>query len=164
MSQVWIILFAPLVAALLITLFTRRWPGLSAGLSIGAILIGFILSLQVFLALGSGQVLSPAPLQWLIVGNVRIEMGAVVDRLSALMLLVGYLVFRSQSRKPTLGLEGLIGEIGEVKVKLAPSGKVFVHGEYWNAQGDGEIGIGEKVEVVGIDGMCLRVRRLSEGR
>ncbi len=88
MSQVWIILFAPLVAALLITLFTRRWPGLSAGLSIGAILIGFILSLQVFLALGSGQVLSPAPLQWLIVGNVRIEMGAVVDRLSALMLLV----------------------------------------------------------------------------
>ena len=86
-----------------------------------------------------------------------------VETLSILMLLVGYLVFKSQRRKPTLGLEGLIGEIGDVQVKLSPSGKIFVHGEYWNAEGEGEIAVGEKVRVVGFDGMCLKVKRLSDG-
>ncbi|MBI1994758.1 MAG: NfeD family protein, partial [Deltaproteobacteria bacterium] len=87
-----------------------------------------------------------------------------VGTLSALMLLLGYLVFKSQKRKPTLGLEGLLGEIGEVKAALNPTGKIFVHGEYWNAEGDGEIGAGEKVRVVGVEGMTLKVRRLSEHR
>ena len=88
MSQVWVILFAPLLAAALITLFTRRSQGLSAALSIGAILIGFGCVLQLFAALGSGQSLSPAPIQWLNVGPVHVEIGATVDRLSLLMLLV----------------------------------------------------------------------------
>ena len=85
-----------------------------------------------------------------------------VFTLSALMLLLGYLVFKSQKRKPTLGLEGLIGEVGEVRLRMSPNGKVFVHGEYWNAEGDGEIAVGEKVRVVGFEGMCLKVQRLSE--
>ena len=80
------------------------------------------------------------------------------------MLLLGYLVFKSQTRKPTLGMEGLIGEIGEVRLKMNPDGKVFVHGEYWNAEGDGEITVGEKVRVVGFEGMRLKVRRLSESQ
>jgi membrane-bound serine protease (ClpP class) len=87
-----------------------------------------------------------------------------VATLSALMVVLGYLVFKSQRRKPTLGLEGLIGEIGDVRVTLNPTGKIFVHGEYWNAEGDGEIAAGEKVRVVGFDGMCLKVTRLSEGQ
>lgn len=87
-----------------------------------------------------------------------------VFTLSALMLLLGYLVFKSQTRKPTLGMEGLIGEIGEVRLKMNPDGKVFVHGEHWNAEGDGEITVGEKVRVVGFEGMRLKVRRLSESQ
>ena len=54
-------------------------------------------------------------------------------------LLVSYLVVRSQRRKPSLGSEGLVGEIGEVKQQIAPGsagGKIFVHGEYWNAVAD----------------------------
>lgn len=82
-----------------------------------------------------------------------------VATLSACMLAIGYLVFRSQSAKPTLGLEGLVGEIGDVRAKLAPLGKVFIHGEYWNAEANEEIDVGEKVEVTGYDGMSLRVRR-----
>jgi membrane-bound serine protease (ClpP class) len=61
-----------------------------------------------------------------------------------------------------LGREGLIDEIGEVRVKLKPRGKVFVHGEYWDAESDGEIEVGEAVRVVGFDGMRLRVQRLSQ--
>lgn len=86
-----------------------------------------------------------------------------VGTLSAFILLIGYLVFKSQKGKPTLGMHGLIGEIGEVRVSLNPTGKIFVHGEYWNAEGDGEIPAGEKVKVVGFDGMHLKVRRVSEG-
>ncbi|HMF52299.1 MAG TPA: nodulation protein NfeD [Candidatus Saccharimonadales bacterium] len=84
-----------------------------------------------------------------------------VATLGAFVLTVSYLVFRSQKSKPTLGMDGLIGETGEVKVKLTPTGKIFVHGEYWNAQADREIDVGEKVEVVGYDGMSLKVQRTS---
>jgi len=82
-----------------------------------------------------------------------------VATLGSFVLLVSYLVFRSQRAKPTMGLEGLIGEVGEAKSRLSPSGKVFVHGEYWNARADGEVEVGERVEVVGFDGMVLKVRR-----
>jgi membrane-bound serine protease (ClpP class) len=87
-----------------------------------------------------------------------------VATMAALVLAIGYLVFRSQKGKPTLGMDGLIGEIGEVRAKLNPSGKVFVHGEYWNAQTqtDGQVDVGEKVQIVGYDGMNLKVKRLQE--
>jgi membrane-bound serine protease (ClpP class) len=86
-----------------------------------------------------------------------------VATMAALVLAIGYLVFRSQKAKPTLGMDGLIGEIGEVRAKLNPSGKVFVHGEYWNAQTqtDGQVDVGEKVQIVGYDGMNLKVKRLQ---
>jgi membrane-bound serine protease (ClpP class) len=85
-----------------------------------------------------------------------------VATLGTFVLAVSYLVFRSQKSKPRLGLEGLLGEVGEVRGKLSPAGKIFVHGEYWNAQAEGEIDVGEKVKVVGYDGMCLKVSRLSQ--
>lgn len=87
---------------------------------------------------------------------------AAVGTVSTFMLIIGYLVFKSQQRKPSVGLEGLVGEIGEVKSALNPTGRIFVHGEHWTAKGDREIATGEKVEVVGFDGMCLKVRRVME--
>jgi membrane-bound serine protease (ClpP class) len=87
---------------------------------------------------------------------------AAVGTLGTFVLTVSYLVFRSQQSKPSLGMDGLIGKIGEVRDRLSPSGKIFVHGEYWNAQADREIDVGEKVEVVGYEGMSLKVRRSSE--
>ena len=51
MNPVWIILFAPLAAAALITVVTRRWQLVSALLSIAAIVTGFVLSLQLYFAL-----------------------------------------------------------------------------------------------------------------
>lgn len=87
-----------------------------------------------------------------------------VGTLSAFILIIGYLVFRSQRAKPTLGLEGLVGEVGEVKTPLSPVGKVFVHGEYWNAEAEEEIGVGEMVRVVGFEGMRLKVKRLEKAQ
>lgn len=84
---------------------------------------------------------------------------AAVGTFATFVLIVSYLVVRSQGRRPTLGYQGLVGEVGEVRERLNLRGKVFVHGEYWAAEGDEEIQPGEKVEVVGAEGMLLKVRR-----
>ena len=88
--SVWIVLFAPLVAAVLITLVTRKWKGLSAALSIGAILLSFALSVGLFLVFAVKHIEhQPHTIQWLVVGDgVRIEFGMLTDPLAMLMLLV----------------------------------------------------------------------------
>ena len=83
----WLILLLPLAAAGLITLFTLRNPKLSAGLSIGAVVAGFVLSV-LFLAVNP---LSPAHevgLNWLSIGELEVEFGLRLDPLSLLMMLV----------------------------------------------------------------------------
>ena len=85
-----------------------------------------------------------------------------VGTVGAIMLGLSYLVFRSHKLTPTTGMDGLIGEIGEVRETLAPEGKVFVHGEYWNAGADSEIDVGARVEVIGYQGLRLKVRRSSK--
>jgi membrane-bound serine protease (ClpP class) len=85
-----------------------------------------------------------------------------VGTLGSFVLAVSYLVFRSQKYKVTLGVEGLIGEVGVVRDKLSPTGRIFVHGEIWKAQADSEIDVGENVEVMDVDGMVLKVRRAAQ--
>ena len=87
---------------------------------------------------------------------------AAVGTLSACVLVVTILVVKSQRRKATLGFEGLIGEFGEVRERLDLKGKVFVHGEVWNAEGSERLQPGDRIEVVGHDGMILKVRRVAE--
>ena len=80
--------------------------------------------------------------------------------------LVGFSLFavsravRAHQARPTTGREGLIGETGRAVTDLAPEGKVFVRGEYWNARCQESVVSGEPVEVTGIEGMELKVRRL----
>ena len=45
---------------------------------------------------------------------------------------------RAQMRQPTTGQEGLIGKRVKVMSPIKPEGKVFVHGEYWNAESEEE--------------------------
>jgi len=84
-----------------------------------------------------------------------------VGTVGAIMLGLSYLVFRTQQAKPTMGMEALVGKIGEVRTELTPAGKIFVHGEYWNARADGPIELDARVEVIGYDGMTLKVRRVQ---
>jgi membrane-bound serine protease (ClpP class) len=87
---------------------------------------------------------------------------AAVGTLSAFVLLVSYLVVKSQRRKATLGYAGLVGELGEVRERLDLTGKVFVHGEVWKAEGPERLDPGDRIEVVGHDGMILKVKRAAE--
>ncbi|MBN2720340.1 MAG: nodulation protein NfeD [Proteobacteria bacterium] len=78
------------------------------------------------------------------------------------VVVLGFAV-RAQRRKPTTGMEGLIGESGVVTVPLTPEGKVRVHGEIWSAAADGTIPEGTRVLVSGHEGMMLKVKREGEG-
>jgi len=71
------------------------------------------------------------------------------------------LVVKAQRTRMKIGEQALIGEIGEVKEGIRPGevGKIFVHGEYWNAESDQTILPGEKVEVIGVKGLKLIVRK-----
>jgi membrane-bound serine protease (ClpP class) len=65
---------------------------------------------------------------------------------------------KAQRRKPTTGIEGLIGEAGQVIETLKPEGVVRVHGEIWNAESlSGTIQKGNRIRVVRINGLKLLV-------
>lgn len=78
-------------------------------------------------------------------------------------VLVGFLAVlaaRAQVPKARGGAEGLIGERGKALSEIAPQGRVFVHGEIWNAdsEGDSSIAAGAPVEVIRVRGLRLLVR------
>ena len=57
----------------------------------------------------------------------------------------------------TTGSEGLIGERAQVIEACAPTGRVRVHGEIWNARSKAAIATGEPVRVAAVDGLTLTV-------
>lgn len=96
--------------------------------------------------------------------TLQVDRGIIAGAATAVgtfMLIVGWLVMRAQIRPAVTGAEGMLGEIGEVRRGADPSGrvKVFVHGEYWDAVADQPLDVGAPVEVVGVDGLQIRVRR-----
>jgi membrane-bound serine protease (ClpP class) len=81
---------------------------------------------------------------------------------SGFFVFVAGLVFRAQISKPRTGSKGLVGEIGIVKKALAPEGKVFVHGELWNARSDKTVEENIKVRVVNVVNLMLEVEPADE--
>ena len=81
------------------------------------------------------------------------------------LLVVGFLAFmalRAQRLPVRTGVEGLIHEIGVARSPLNPGGKVFVHGEIWDAIADEPVAVGEPVEVVAVRNLTLAVRHRPE--
>ena len=71
------------------------------------------------------------------------------------------LVIRSRRAASTVGQPALINQIAQARTALVPAGKIFVHGEYWDAVSTVPVEEGEQVRVVGVDGMKLRVEPLG---
>ena len=64
-----------------------------------------------------------------------------------------------QRRKPVTGMEGLLGQIGQVRQPLEPAGLVLVEGELWRAESEaGPVPAGGQVLITGYEGFKLRVR------
>lgn len=79
-------------------------------------------------------------------------------------LFLTYKVLEAMKRKTPTGQEGLVGEKGIAKSSINKAeGKVFVHGEWWNAvsYGEEEIPEGTAVTIVSVDGFLLKVKQAS---
>jgi len=71
---------------------------------------------------------------------------------------------RARRNKIVTGEQGLIGEIGIAQSALAPTGKVFVHGELWDAVSAVPVSAGERIVVRKVDGLTLRVDPVTAAR
>jgi membrane-bound serine protease (ClpP class) len=67
------------------------------------------------------------------------------------------LALRARHNKVVTGIQGLIGEVGITQTPLSPAGKVFVHGEIWNAVSTVPLPAGEAVVVRKVEGLELTV-------
>ena len=88
-------------------------------------------------------------------------LSVVITTIAIFFLLISLGIF-SQFRKIKTGKEGMIGEIGITKAPIKDKGLVFVDGEIWQARCNSEIEEGERVEVVGMEGLVLSVRKITD--
>jgi membrane-bound serine protease (ClpP class) len=93
----------------------------------------------------------------------RLSLGYLIP---ATLITAGFFAFvagagmRAQRLPLRVGKETMMGKTVEALTPIdQASGKVFIEGEYWNAVSDSSIGRGEPVEVIGITGLTLKVRR-----
>lgn len=119
----------------------------------------------VCLIIGS-LLLFPSP-QWLLYYKVSEQIRNVLLGVSLFVALfftfLVYKVAKAKRLKVVTGAEALIGAFGVAVSELKPKGEVRVCGEFWQAKTEEEqICKGEKVEVVGREGMFLIVRSVKE--
>ena len=73
------------------------------------------------------------------------------------------IAMRARSGKVVTGERGLIGEIGVAQTQLRPEGKVFVHGEIWNAYSPTNIEPGQTVRIAAVRDLVLTVEPVTVG-
>lgn len=98
---------------------------------------------------------------------LRVSLSALLWVSVLAVATVGFLMFqvvRSRRNRVRGGVEGMVAERGRAWTDLAPSGKVFVHGEIWDAVAEAPVAKGEVVEVTAVEGMVLRVRSVAVER
>ena len=83
----------------------------------------------------------------------------VVVITSSCCALIVLLAIKAHRRKPTTGREGLLQAQGITKSTLDLEGKVFIHGEYWDAVSSEPIPEGTRVEVLEVQDTILKVKK-----
>jgi membrane-bound serine protease (ClpP class) len=120
----------------------------------GLLAVGGVISLF----LGS-MMLFESPTEYM-----RVSLSVIIP---AVLVSAGFFIFavtkaiRARLTKPTTGMEGLIGEIGTASTPIAPEGKISIHGEFWNVTSEQKIEAGEKVQVIGVMNLKLKVKRIE---
>ena len=120
----------------------------------GLLAVGGVISLF----LGS-MMLFQSPVEYM-----RVSLSVIIP---AVMVSAAFFIFavtkaiNARLKKPTTGMEGLIGEVGIASTPIALEGKVSIHGEFWNAVSDQNIEKGEKVQVIGVVKLKLKVKKFE---
>ncbi len=92
--------------------------------------------------------------------EMRIKLPVAVGLALPFALITSFLVtlvVRARVQKVTTGTSGMIDEVGVAYTSLSPAGKVFVHGELWNAVASEPVEAGKPVKVVDVHGLTLHV-------
>jgi len=95
---------------------------------------------------------------------MRISLSVIIP---AVLVSAAFFIFaiakavKARLTKPTTGMEGLIGETGIATTPITPEGKVSIHGEFWDAISDQNIERGEKVQVIGVTNLKLKVKKIE---
>jgi membrane-bound serine protease (ClpP class) len=116
----------------------------------GVLSVGGIVSLTIgALLLVDGPIPELRVSPWIALA-VSVPLGVITTFLMSLAI-------KAHRNKSATGKEGLIGELGLTQTDLAPRGKVFVHGELWDACADTPVAIGSVVRVRKVNGLELEV-------
>lgn len=121
----------------------------------GVLGVGGIVSLiagGILLTAGTDPALEVS--RWLLVGVAAVA--------AVLVFLIGAAILKTRRMPAVIGERAIVGSHALARSDLDPEGFVMLRGERWRAIAeDAPIGSGESVEVVGIDGLELRVRRAA---
>jgi membrane-bound serine protease (ClpP class) len=152
-----------LVAAFALNLLPTRFAAL--GLILGAFVLfaaeakfashGVLTAGGIFLLTLGGLLLIDSPIP-----EMRVHLATALAVSVPLGLITAFLMsiaLKARRNKVVTGEQGLVGETGVAQTALSPHGKVFVHGELWNAVASAPLPVGQMVVVQRIDGLTLYV-------
>ena len=120
--------------------------------SFGLLALGGVVSM----VLGS-FILFDSPADYL-----RVSLNIIIPLVLSTAFIIIFLVslaVKSYRKKSITGREGMMNSGGTVFSAIDGTGKVFVKGEIWDAVSDEKIEKDEKIEVMDINGMILKVKR-----
>ncbi len=122
----------------------------------GLLTVGGVISL----ILGSIMLINTESTLEVIKISWQVILAIVIFTTAFFIFAIGFGI-RAQSRKPTTGIEGIIGETGVTISNMDPEGQISVHGELWNAESlDGYLQKGTKVKVARVSNLKLLVNKL----
>ncbi|HYV86603.1 MAG TPA: nodulation protein NfeD [Patescibacteria group bacterium] len=160
------------VALLLFMLSTQILPINWVG--VGLIVLGLVMFLLELKVVSHGA-LTAGGIVCLIVGGMilfhdapdlpgvraaRLLIVAVAASAAVIMAALTTLVLRVWRLRPMTGSSGLLDEMGTALTDVDPEGRVFVHGESWNARARAPVHKGARVRVVGVHDLSVDVEEI----
>ena len=72
-------------------------------------------------------------------------------------LLIAWVGWRALQARPAVGIEAMVGEVGEAITDLTPQGQVRYRDALWTARSAESVRQGERVRIEAVEGLRLRV-------
>lgn len=127
--------------------------------SYGLLTIGGIISML----LGSLMLIEQPPDNFMPVLSISLSLILTVVLFTAAFFIFAFsLAFKTYRTKVTTGKQGLVGETGFAYTNISPEGTVKVHGEIWKAESEDSIKKGDKIEVITVDHLVLKVKKITQ--
>ncbi len=100
------------------------------------------------------------------VSGVRVDwfvLWPLVGFVVLVILLFGGAILSAHRAKVTSGREELVGLITKAETDIDPTGRIFIHGEYWNVRSQTRIEKGEQVQIEKVEDLVCHVKKVSQG-